>query len=57
MSTQIQTPQIKITQKAEINEIFQDVYDARTQQRFFKQFRITKHGMAFLIKHRNEFEV
>jgi LysR family hydrogen peroxide-inducible transcriptional activator len=30
MSTQIQTPQIKITQKAEINEIFQDVYDART---------------------------
>ena len=27
----------------------------KTQQRFFKQFRITKHGMAFLIKHRNEF--
>lgn len=30
MSTQIQPTQIKITQKAEINEIFQDVYDART---------------------------
>ncbi len=27
----------------------------RKQQRFFKQFRITKHGMAFLIKHRNEY--
>jgi hypothetical protein len=27
----------------------------RKQQRFFKQFRITRHGMAFLIKHRNEY--
>ena len=27
----------------------------KAQQRFFKQFRLTKHGMAFLIKHRSEF--
>jgi phage anti-repressor protein len=26
----------------------------KAQQKFFKQFRITKHGMAFLIKNRNE---
>jgi hypothetical protein len=38
---------------AEVKEKDANV-ENKAQQKFFKQFRITKHGMAFLIKNRNE---
>jgi len=47
---------LQATYYAVTNNFAKDVnVENRIQQRFFKQFRITKHGMAFLIKHRNEY--